>query len=259
MTQQVQQFYDDLAESYHFIFANWKESVLRQASILHQLLETQNEPPPKTLLDCTCGVGTQAIALATQGYLVHGTDLSPKAIVQAKENTSQFETDHPPAFAVADLLQPPSEPQQYDIVISCDNAIAHFHTDAELSQAIVTMLMQLKPHGLLLISLRDYDAALENPPQQTPIYITDEEQGRRLVFQLWEWTEDYRSYHLQMFIMNQENDNWHTRVFKSHLRALKRQELELVLKQNGLQDIQWHMPTDSNYYQPIVTARKSTK
>lgn len=256
MTHKVQQFYDDLAASYQFIFTDWQEVVSRQGRILHQILKSLDELPPKTVLDCTCGIGTQTIGLATKGYLVHGTDLSPKAIEQAKENAAQFETAQAPTFAVADLLKAAIEPQQYDIVLSCDNAVAHFHNDTELSQAIDTMLLQLKVDGLLFISLRDYDAILENPPQQTPIYVTDEEQRRRLVFQLWEWTEDYGSYHLQMFFVNQDGDSWETRVFESHLRALKRHKLEKALEQKGLQNIQWHMPADSGYYQPIVTARK---
>lgn len=257
MTHEVQQFYDDLADSYRFIFSDWRQSVLRQAHNLHQLLESLGETAPKTLLDCTCGIGTQAIGLATKGYIVHGIDLSPKAIEHAKEYASQFEIPHQMTFAVADLLKPPDEAQQYDIVLSCDNAVAHFHEDEELSQAIDTMLIQLKPDGLLLISLRDYDAILENPPKQTPIFVTDDKRGRRLNFQLWEWSEDYRSYHLQMFFVNQNKDNWNTRVFKSHLRALKRQELETILEQKGLQNIQWHMPDDSGYYQPVLTARKN--
>lgn len=257
MTHEVQQFYDDLSANYQFIFADWQESVLRQAKSLYQVLKSLDESPPKTLLDCTCGIGTQAIALATKGYIVHGTDLSPKAIEQAKENVLQFETQYPLTFAVADLLNPPDETPQYDIVLSCDNAVAHFHEDEDLSQAIDTMLMQLRHDGLLLISLRDYDAILENPPQQTPIYVTDDEQGRRLTFQVWDWAEDNRSYHLQMFFINQTDDSWDTRVFKSHLRALKRQELEVILKQKGLRNIQWHMPTQMKFFQPIVTARKS--
>lgn len=254
----VQQFYDDLSDNYQFIHADWQESVLRQGRILHQLLQSLGELPPKTLLDCTCGIGTQAIGLATHGYQVHGTDLSPKAIERAIEYAPHFETAHAPTFAVADLLKPPTETEHYDIVIACDNAIAHFHSDDDLSQAIDTMLMQLKPDGLLLISLRDYDAILEDPPKQTPIYVNNDEQGKRLVFQLWDWTEDYRSYHLQMFIIRQDGESWDTRTFESHLRAIKRQELESVLKQKGLQDIQWHMPPESDYYQPIVTARKTS-
>lgn len=253
---EVQQFYDDLADSYQFIHADWQESVLRHGRILHQMLDSLDETAPKTLLDCTCGIGTQAIGLATYGYLVHGTDLSPKAIERAIDYAPQFDTAHAATFAVADLLNPSDDLKQYDIVISCDNAVAHFHRDEDLARAIDTMLMQLKPGGLLLISLRDYDATLEDPPQQTPIFIKDDEEGKRLVFQIWDWAEDYHSYHLELFIIQQQGDKWNTRSFKSHLRAIKRQELESILAQKGLQNIQWHMPSDSNYYQPVVTARK---
>ncbi|MCP4527901.1 MAG: class I SAM-dependent methyltransferase, partial [Aestuariibacter sp.] len=37
----------------------------------------------------------------------------------------------------------------------------------------------------------------------------------------------------------------------------QRNELNEVLRTAGLTDIRWHMPDDSGYYQPIVTALKS--
>lgn len=39
-------------------------------------------------------------------------------------------------------------------------------------------------------------------------------------------------------------------------RAITRRELVKVLEENGFQEITWHMPEQSGYYQPIVTAIK---
>lgn len=173
----VQQFYDNLAATYHFILADWQKSVQWHGATLAGLLKELGAPPPRTLLDCTCGIGTQAIGLALEGYHVHGSDLSPVAIERAIEYASRFQTDAPPTFTVADLLTPPARPVQYDIVLSCDNAVAHFHTDTDLEQALDTMTLQLKPGGVLLISLRDYDAAVQNPQRATPVSVKDDSEA----------------------------------------------------------------------------------
>jgi SAM-dependent methyltransferase len=253
----VQAFYDNLAASYHFIFVDWQQAVQRQASILRTFLEKQGASPPQSVLDCTCGIGTQAIALATQGYRVHGTDLSPKAIEQASVYAQQFELPQPINFTVADLLKPPEQPVIYDVVLSCDNAVAHFHSMETLAQALATMKMQLKAGGLLVISLRDYDTAVANPKRTMPENITDGDAGRRIVFQVWDWAEDLSAYHLQLFIIQQQGEQWHTEMHASHLRAWQRADITKALENAGLLDITWHMPEASGYYQPIVTARKA--
>ena len=56
--------------------------------------------------------------------------------------------------------------------------------------------------------------------------------------------------------MKQVNDGWDTSCRVTQLRAWRRAEIALLLKQAGCDDIQWHMPDESGFYQPIVTARK---
>jgi 2-polyprenyl-3-methyl-5-hydroxy-6-metoxy-1,4-benzoquinol methylase len=52
-------------------------------------------------LDCTCGIGTQALGLAALGYSVVGTDISTEAIRRAR---TEAETRGLNAqFRVADL------------------------------------------------------------------------------------------------------------------------------------------------------------
>jgi glycine/sarcosine N-methyltransferase len=254
---EVRDFYDNLADNYQFIFVNWKQSVYRQADYFSNLLTSLGETLFCTILDCTCGIGTQAIALATKDYHVHGTDLSPREIERAKDYAQQFELKYPITFAVADLLSPPANPIEYDVVLSCDNAVAHFHTEEQFSQAVHTMLMQLKTGGLLMISLRDYDELVKNPPRTTPLSVTDGDDGRRIVFQVWDWTQDLSSYHLQLFILRQDSASWKTEMYQSHLRAWQRTDIDRILEAAGVKDIRWHMPETDGYYQPILTGRKS--
>src|SRR5215471_604725 len=71
--------YDELADHYHLIFENWEASIQRQAAVLGPILE-QACGPARTVrvLDCACGIGTQALGLAQQGFQVSGCDVSPR-------------------------------------------------------------------------------------------------------------------------------------------------------------------------------------
>ena len=68
MADSVRAFYDELAESYHLIFADWQGSMRRQATALDRLIQEQLGPGPHAILDCACGIGTQAIGLALLGH-----------------------------------------------------------------------------------------------------------------------------------------------------------------------------------------------
>jgi glycine/sarcosine N-methyltransferase len=255
----VQHFYDEMAEQYHFIFTAWEKSVEWQAGVLERFLENIGENTPKTVLDCTCGIGTQAIGLAMKGYEVLGTDLSPRAIERATDYASRFEFDIAPSFAVADLLQTPTHPTEYDVVLAFDNAIAHFHSDEDLAKALTTMQMQLKAGGLLAISLRDYDTLAKERSPHSGMTIADDKEGRRIVFQTWDWAEDASSYQIEMFFMRQDGDSWQTNSYRSQLRAWQRKDISRILKKLGFTKIAWKMPEESGFYQPIVTARKSKR
>jgi glycine/sarcosine N-methyltransferase len=254
MPNQVANFYDQLAADYHFIFADWKQSIQRQAGALTSLIESRKGAPPLRLLDCTCGIGTQAIGLSLRGFIVHATDLSTEAIKRARVEAANMGASV--TFGVADLFHLDKQVVgQFEVVLSCDNAFAHFLTDGDLLAALRGMAAKTAPGGLLLASIRDYDRLIQEKPPSTQPQVTNTPEGRRLSFQVWDWSGDGNSYTISHFTVKQMNDVWDTSCRVTQLRAWRRAEITLLLNQAGLDDIQWHMPADTGYYQPIVTAR----
>jgi glycine/sarcosine N-methyltransferase len=258
MSSSAMNFYDQLARDYHRIFADWKQSVHRQAEVLGKLISVQKGNPPLALLDCTCGIGTQAIGLALQGYTVFGTDLSPEAIERARREAANFGAEV--MFNVADVLQLEVQVSgTFDVVLSCDNALAHFLTDDQLQLALGNIASKLAPDGLLVASIRDYDALLQEKPRTTFPQVSDTDENRAISFQVWDWLGNGHTYVLNHFIVKQAETGWETTCNVTKLRAWRRAEVQLMLARAGLRDIEWHMPADSDYYQPVVTARKSTQ
>jgi 2-polyprenyl-3-methyl-5-hydroxy-6-metoxy-1,4-benzoquinol methylase len=72
-------FYDELAPLYHLIFQDWHASNARQGEQLQRIIHSQ-WPQRRSVLDVSCGIGTQASALAMRGFRVKASDLSPKEI-----------------------------------------------------------------------------------------------------------------------------------------------------------------------------------
>jgi len=256
MKNSVKNFYDELSNDYHLIFQDWDKSIERQAKILSKMLQSHNYLPPCRLLDCSCGIGTQALGLALRGYTVHATDISTKSVERAKKEAKErgIEID----FGIADFRTLNDMVRgDFDVIISCDNSLPHLLKKSDLMLAVKNIFKKLKHNGLFLGSIRDYDEMLVSKPTTTPLHVFKDKKGRkRIVFQVWDWSHDNKSYNLNHFIVQENKDIWETSCYSTKYRVLKRDELTTALSQVGFSDIAWHMPDKSNYYQPIVIARK---
>jgi glycine/sarcosine N-methyltransferase len=124
MGESVEAFYDDLAESYHLMFENWDHNIARQAAILGPILEQYSGKVSAKVLDCACGIGTQALGLAQRGHILVGSDLSKSAIARATHE-ARMRNLHIP-FHVADMRNLRVIPENgFDAVLIADNALPH--------------------------------------------------------------------------------------------------------------------------------------
>lgn len=247
--------YDRLADDYHLIFADWRAGVRRQGQVLDALIRDQLGDGARTMLDCTCGIGTQAIGLALAGHLVHGTDLSPRAVERAVSEAASFGVSLTTGVADVRRLEA-AVAGTFEVVLSCDNSLAHLLTEAELRLAVRNMVAKLAPGGLLLISLRDYDAILTEKPTATLPQRAERDGERHISFQLWTWLDDGASYRFELFTLRERDGEWTIGRYEATLRAIQRTELTAAIEATRCTDVRWHAPEESGYYQPIVTARR---
>jgi len=253
MTQSVQKFYDDLSQDYDLLFTDWHASVMLQGTTLHNIIKAQLGKESAYILDCSCGIGTQSIGLAKQGHMLHGIDLSSAAIKRAKQEAVSFGVRVD--FLTGDFRYlERCILKNFDVVLSCDNALPHLLTDEDLLTAAKSMWDRLNPGGLFLASIRDYDQIVQERPQVTLPRILDD--GNRIVFQAWEWQPNTNMYNVSQFIIRNSDGQWRTTCATTQYRAILRRELTKVLEQAGFSQIKWLMPDESGYYQPIILARK---
>lgn len=85
----TQTFYDNLASQYDKLFLDWQATTQEQAVILDKIFVSNGFDKIANILDCACGIGTQAIGLAAIGYNVTGSDISEGEISEAKERAKK--------------------------------------------------------------------------------------------------------------------------------------------------------------------------
>ncbi len=248
----TQSFYDGLAPCYDRLFSDWEAATREQADILCRLFSSCGISPGARVLDCACGIGTQAIGLAALGYALTASDLSGEALRQARERAGKRGVRI--RFEQADFRAlSRSFPEEYDIVMAMDNALPHMLCAADLETAVREMAGRVRKGGLLAASIRDYDALLAQRPPYSPPYIHKTDRGRRVAFQTWDWQG--RNYRLIQYLIEDEGAP-EVRRFECEYRAVLREELTALLLDAGCRRVDWKFPEETGFYQPVVLAMR---
>jgi glycine/sarcosine N-methyltransferase len=245
-------FYDGLASDYHLVYGDeWDAAVEHQGSAL-DLLIRDALPQATDILDCSCGIGTQAIGLARCGYRVTGTDISERSVERARVEAVRLEAEV--GFGVADFRDLATVGGDFDVVMSCDNAIPHLLDDEDVARALRAMRSKLRPGGLLVLSTRDYDTALtERPAVAPPLLI--EGPPRRLVLRLHDWdAPDSDFYTVRFLILTEGEVGWTIAHHTTRYRAITSGALARIAADAGLSGITWLSGAQAAFHQPVMTA-----
>lgn len=248
----TQTFYDNLASEYDKLFLNWQATTQEQAEILNKLFTANGFDRSANILDCACGIATQAIGLARLGYSVTASDISHGELAEAKLRATAANV--PIRFEYADFrVLSETFVDKFDIVIAMDNALPHMLCAEDLGKAVGSIVGQLKDGGIFVGSIRDYDALLESKPPYSPPYIHKTDKGQRVSFQTWDWNGDH--YKLMQYIID-DGETCAVSKFACEYRATRREELTNLFVATGCSKVHWLFPEETGFYQPIVVAKK---
>ena len=248
-------FYEGMSPHYHLFFEDWDAAVVEQGRVLDRLVAGLRGRGPWRILDAACGIGTQALGLALCGHDVLGTDLSAPALARAGREAARLGVRLPTRVADFRTLSA-AVPERFDVAVVLDNSLAHLLRQDELTAAAQELAAVLVPGGLLLASIRDYDAIRAERPRFTSARVMGSDDGRRIAFQIWDWDDDGNCYGLTQYLVCHRVDGAETLTFRSRIRAVARAALTAAFAAAELRDLSWIEPADSGFYQPILAARR---
>jgi hypothetical protein len=130
-----------------------------------QLKEIMGEAGGRSVLDCSCGWGTQTIPLARLGWKVTATDISESSLNYAQGLAEQesLKVD----FKVCDLRNLGELfDRQFDWAVTC-YALYELPSDNEILQALRGIWTALKPGGKCFMQFRDMDNLMEDQDRHT--------------------------------------------------------------------------------------------
>ena len=146
--------YDDFASDYAWMLSDERMTGEPFAEAHRPLLESL--PPGARVLDCACGIGVQALAVARHGYRVWGSDASAGMVAEAQRRAREARLDVPfAACAWEDLPEHFAEP--FDLAFCMGNAIGHCRGEADMLRSLAGIHAVLKPGGCLVLDTRNWE------------------------------------------------------------------------------------------------------
>lgn len=119
-------------------------------AVIEQLLKAQKV---HSVLDMTCGTGSQVFYLAERGYKVSGSDFSPALIDKARKKANTQEKNI--SFLHGDMRD--IQLGTFDAVITIFNAIGHLNK-VDFAKALQNIRTNLKDEGIYVFDIFNLEA-----------------------------------------------------------------------------------------------------
>ncbi len=192
-------FYGDLAHDYEWLFPD--ETVGRlgafgatspgSQALLEAAVKTLG--PGSTVLDCSCGIGADAMALARKGLAVTASDGSHAMVTETRRRSERYGIALPVSQSLWQDL-PDRVPGPFDLVLCLGNSIVHTQTRTARVAALAGMRKVLSPAGTLIVDSRNWELLYETRPRIVPARQVIERKGLRCSsLYIWTIPDDFGS------------------------------------------------------------------
>jgi 2-polyprenyl-3-methyl-5-hydroxy-6-metoxy-1,4-benzoquinol methylase len=214
--------YDQLADEYDRM-TRFEERLKSEGALLAPWVGSS---VIKTVLDAGCGTGLHSIVLAGMGKNITGADLSAKLLARArlhaKEQGVRVRFVRAGFGAIREKADGP-----FDAVLCLGNSLPHLLTAGALISALRDFHRVLKPGGLLLLQLINYDHVLKEKAQLVGV-----RHDRELTFIR---TYDFlaKNVRFNILTLRKKGDRTLPKLRSTELHPWQRRELLTALKKAG--------------------------
>jgi len=229
-----EELFDQLAPDYALLLDDWDGYLAAQGKLLDDLLREHAAREVGSILDCTCGIGTQCLGLARLGYRLTGTDISRKSLARAEREAARLAMKI--NFLVADVRKLGEVVSEtFDAVISCDNSLPALLSEVELGAAVRQIFARLAWPGIAILSIRDYRQIFAERKRFNLRQIHEVDGRRLLVFDLWDYHGEFVTF--EVLFVQEDDVGWSVRSRPMVYRAVYSEDFIRLLRAAGFAEV----------------------
>ena len=233
--------YDKLATIYDY-FVNWDSRLAYELPFLEQQLRTLGEDPSQIrVMDTACGTGHHAIALANLGFQMSGSDLFPEMVSLADANAKaagarvNFRT-----AGFGSISKSFKQPGEFDAVLCLGNSLPHVVSEADLDKALRDFKELLRPGGLLLLQMRNFDKVMGEKNRWMEPQAVKDGSTEWLFLRFYDFEADGKIQFNILSLHRKANAPWQTQLTSTHLLPIFSEKLQTELALLGFTNIKFY-------------------
>lgn len=207
---------------------DWQARLKREAPFFQRVFAEGNAGK---VLDAACGTGHHAILFASWGIKVSGIDDSGDMINKARKSAVEAGWDID--FRTGGFKDIGLEfTEEFDVVTCIGNSLPHIKLRESLTQAFSSFYNSLKPGGLLVIQMRNYQRVIAREEKFMPLNTRIDDGKEFLYLRITEPGTDFVTFNIVVF-MKDEAGNWSYRVETEKLKPWIARDIEDSLNKTG--------------------------
>ena len=249
----VQSEYDGFAEDYDWLFSDSNLTGESRFDSLRPVLESL--PATSRILDCACGTGILALALAQRGYNVFGTDASEGMVKVAKERAAREGLSIP--FQVCPWTDlPKGIDTKFDLAVCCGNSIGHCRDAEDMIRSLRGIRSALKNDGQLVLDTRNWEKLLAERTRFTH-YAPRVRNGKRCI-PLYVWNFPLtvgEPIHVEVVLPIEQAGKAELHSYSVAYHPFTFQELEARLEEAGFTTVSSNYSQHCAEYQVLARCR----
>jgi glycine/sarcosine N-methyltransferase/sarcosine/dimethylglycine N-methyltransferase len=162
--------FDRIASRYEK-YVPWRPRLAREIPFLEKQLRAANA---HRVLDCACGPGRHAVALAKEGFDVIGLDASPEMLERARNHARQEGVEIELVEGRFEVF-PESLRDACDAVICLGNSLSAAENLETVGEVVRQFMLALRPGGIAITQTVDFSVVARDPVTATPVRRAREE------------------------------------------------------------------------------------
>ena len=220
-------------------FINWDDRLAYELPFLEQQLRSLGKDPSQIrVMDTACGTGHHAIALANIGFQMFGSDLYPEMVSLADANAKA--AGEKVTFRTAgfgSINETFRQPGEFDAVLCLGNSLPHVASEQDLKKALQDFNELLRPRGLLLLQMRNFDLVMEEKKRWMEPQTGKEGAKKWLFFLFYDFEADGKIQFNILSLHRKPNTPSHTQLTSTILLPIYSEELKAELGSLGFRNI----------------------